>query len=56
MNTAFRLPAAHRQVLTKSDWQQLYRPVMGSETLFIRTYDCQVLQLSECLTFHSSSS
>jgi hypothetical protein len=39
MNSAFRIPAAHRQVLTKSDWQRLYRLVMGSETLFIRTYD-----------------
>lgn len=39
MNTAFRVPAAHRQVLTKSDWQQLYRLIMGSDTLFVRTYD-----------------
>lgn len=39
MNTAFRVPAAHRQVLTKSDWQQLYRLVMGSDMLFVRTYD-----------------
>lgn len=39
MNTSFRVPAAHRQVLTKSDWQQLYRLIMGSDTLFVRTYD-----------------
>lgn len=28
MNTSFRVPAAHRHVLTKSDWQQLYRLIM----------------------------
>ena len=39
MNKAFRVPAAHRQVLTKSDWQQLYRLIMGSDTWFVRTYD-----------------
>ena len=39
MNKAFRVPAAHRQVLTKSDWQHLYRLIMGSDTLFVRTYD-----------------
>lgn len=39
LNKKFRVPAAHRQVLTKSDWQSLYRLVMGSEMLFIRTHD-----------------
>lgn len=39
MNRTFRVPAAHRQVLTKSDWQQLYRLVMGSDTLFVKTFD-----------------
>lgn len=39
MNKAFRIPAAHRQVVTKVDWQHLYRLVMGSETLFVRSYD-----------------
>ncbi|WP_207767358.1 hypothetical protein, partial [Mycolicibacterium agri] len=39
LNRTFRVPAAHRKVLTKADWQQLYRLVMGAETLFIRTYD-----------------
>lgn len=39
MNKAFRIPAAHRQIVTKSDWQQLYRLVMGSETLLLRSYD-----------------
>ena len=39
MNASFRVPAAHRQVLTKTEWQQLYRIVMGSDMLFINTYD-----------------
>lgn len=39
MNVNYRIPAAHRQLLTKSDWQQLYRMLMGSETLFIQTFD-----------------
>ncbi|APE16754.1 hypothetical protein BOH72_17415 [Mycobacterium sp. WY10] len=39
LNRSFRVPAAHRKVLTKADWQQLYRLVMGADTLFTRTYD-----------------
>ena len=39
LNRSFRVPATHRKVLTKPDWQQLYRMVMGTETLFTRTYD-----------------
>lgn len=39
LNRNFRVPAAHRHVLTKVDWQQLYRIVMGADALFNRTYD-----------------
>lgn len=39
LNATFRVPAAHRKVLTKSEWQQVYRLVMGSDMLFTRTHD-----------------
>ncbi|MGW0793128.1 hypothetical protein [Streptomyces sp. NPDC002692] len=39
LNVNYRVPAAHRKVLAKSEWQQLYRLVMGTEALFERTYD-----------------
>ncbi|MFI9265769.1 hypothetical protein ACIG5C_15535 [Streptomyces werraensis] len=39
LNRNFRVPAAHRKVLNQSEWQQLYRLVLGSEALFAKTYD-----------------
>jgi hypothetical protein len=39
LNRNYRVPAAHRKVLSKADWQQLYRLMMGSENLFIQTFD-----------------
>lgn len=39
LNSKYRIPAAHRQVLTKADWQQVYRLVMGPDALFTRTFD-----------------
>ncbi|MEU3368215.1 hypothetical protein [Streptomyces pseudogriseolus] len=39
LNRNYRVPAAHRKVLTQSEWHQLYRLVFGSEALFVRTYD-----------------
>jgi len=44
MNTAFRVPAAHRQVITRADWQRLYRLVIGGEALFTQTYDALYAQ------------
>jgi hypothetical protein len=39
LNTSYRVPAAHRQLLSKASWQQLYRMLVGSEKLFIQTFD-----------------
>lgn len=40
LNIRYRVPAAHRQVLSKADWQHLYRMILGSENLFLQTFDC----------------
>jgi hypothetical protein len=40
LNTRYRVSAAHREVLSKADWQQLYRMVLGSDNLFLQTFDC----------------
>jgi hypothetical protein len=39
LNTDYRVPAAHRQVLTKASWQRLYRMLLGPESLFKRTFN-----------------
>ncbi|MDR6200886.1 hypothetical protein QE374_002795 [Microbacterium sp. SORGH_AS428] len=39
LNSTYRVPAAHREVLSRTSWQQVYRLVIGAETLFARTYD-----------------
>lgn len=39
LNKDYRIPAAHRQSLTKTTWQRLYRMLLGPEGLFIETFD-----------------
>lgn len=39
LNRDYRVPAAHRQVLSKTSWQQLYRLLFGPDSLFIETFD-----------------
>jgi hypothetical protein len=39
LNTTYRVPAAHRELLSRSSWQQVYRLLIGADTLFARTYD-----------------
>ena len=39
LNREFRVPAAHRQVISKARWQEMYRIVIGADSLFIRTFD-----------------
>jgi hypothetical protein len=39
LNTDYRIPAAHRQVLSKASWQRLYRMLLGPESLFIQTFN-----------------
>jgi len=39
LNIRYRVPAAHREVLSKADWQQLYRMILGTDNLFLQTFD-----------------
>jgi hypothetical protein len=39
LNIRYRVPAAHREVLSKVDWQQLYRMILGTDNLFLGTFD-----------------
>lgn len=39
LNRDYRVPAAHRQVLSKTSWQQLYRLLFGPDSLFNETFD-----------------
>jgi hypothetical protein len=45
LNRCFRIPAAHREVLTKLDWQRLYRLLLGPDSLLIRTFDALLFEL-----------
>jgi hypothetical protein len=39
LNLAFRIPAAHRELLTRHHWQGVYRLVVGAEGLLASTLD-----------------